>query len=160
VIFQQAVERNTDTMSMNKFTDQDYLTSMQYKDASNLNARINLHRKFSVNKQGLMVWIFDHIKILPLSSNILEVGCGPGDLWFENIGDIPRDWNLTLSDLSPGMLEKAKENLRDVDQKIKYRVIDAQVIPVESNNFDAAIANFMLYHVPDRQRGMSEIHRV
>jgi len=74
-------------MTMTKYTNQDYLTSKQYSNTSNLNTRIRLHRRFSINKQGLIVWIFDHIK-LPTSSRILELGCGSGDLWLENVKGI------------------------------------------------------------------------
>lgn len=34
---------------MSKFTDQKYLRSDQYRDETNLNARLDLHRRFSTN---------------------------------------------------------------------------------------------------------------
>jgi hypothetical protein len=34
--------------------------SRQYKDASNLQARSNLHGRFRTNRYGWMRWIFDH----------------------------------------------------------------------------------------------------
>ena len=38
--------------------------------------------------------------------------------------------------------------------------LDAQQIPSEADTFDAAIANHMLYHVPDRARALAEMQRV
>ena len=58
------------------------------------------------------------------------------------------------------MLQEAQHNLRDSSPNFSFLVIDAQTIPLETSRFDAVIANNMLYHVPDRQRALSEIHRV
>ena len=41
-----------------------------------------------------------------------------------------------------------------------YRVVDIQQIPYEDGSFDTVIANMMLYHVPDLDRGLSEARRV
>jgi SAM-dependent methyltransferase len=49
---------------------------------------------------------------------------------------------------------------RNLGDRFHYQVADAQQIPFEDNTFDAAIANYMLYHVPDRPRALQEIHRV
>ena len=38
--------------------------------------------------------------------------------------------------------------------------IDIQRIPYENGSFDVVIANMMLYHVPDIQKGLSEVRRV
>lgn len=143
---------------MNKHSDQQFLLDNQYKDASNLNARIQLHR-FSVNKRGLSNWIFDHFD-LPNECDILELGCGTGGLWKSNEGRIPQGWNITLTDFSQGIIEKAKVNLTEVPHDFQFETVDAQSIPFKENSFDAVIANHMLYHVPDRNKALSEIRRV
>lgn len=144
---------------MDKFADQQYLLSDQYKDASNLTARIRLHERFSTNPYNLQLWIFDHLK-LPERARILELGCGPGTLWRNNLHRIPRGWDVTLSDFSPGMLGEAQRNLQESAHPFVFEVIDAQSIPFPDANFDAVIANYMLYHVPDRPKALSEIRRV
>lgn len=144
---------------MNKMSDQTYLLNEQYKDSSNLNARIQLHELFSTNKQGVHSWMFDHYD-LPPQAHILELGCGPATLWVKNLGRIPDGWDITLSDFSTGMLEDARRNLGEHQHRFKFEVVDAQTIPYESGSFDAVIANFMLYHVPDRPKAFAEIHRV
>jgi methylase of polypeptide subunit release factors len=96
---------------VSKFSDQQYLKSDQYKDSSNLDARVEIHKRFSVNLYGWMTWVFDRLLKLPEDAKILELGCGPGYLWVENADRIPARWNITLSDLSSGMLDAAWRNL-------------------------------------------------
>jgi len=145
---------------MSRFSDQEYLKNDQYKDSSNLDARVAIHKRFSMNPYGWMNWVFDHLLKLPEGAEILELGCGPGYLWQENIRRIPAGWRVTLSDLSPGMVDAAWRNLVITGRAFQFKEIDAQSIPFEEGSFDAVIANHMLYHVPDRQKGLAEIRRV
>jgi len=144
---------------MSNFVDQQYLLNKEYKNASNLNTRLQFFQRFSTNGVDQYRWIFDHFDLGP-SSRILELGCGPGSLWQKNLDSIPPDWTITLSDFSPGMLQEAQHNLRDSGRNFTFLVTDAQAIPLESSRVDTVIADNMLYHVPDRQRAFSEIHRV
>ena len=145
---------------MSKFTDQKYLKGEQYKDSSNLDARVALHQRFSTNSYGWHSWVFDNLLTLPENAKILELGCGPGYLWKENMSRIPAGWSITLSDLSPGMLDAAWRNLVVTGRAFQFKEIDAQSIPFEEETFDAVIANHMLYHVPDRPKAIAEIRRV
>ena len=43
---------------------------------------------------------------------------------------------------------------------VDYQVADIQNIPYENSTFDMVIANMMLYHVPNLDRGLSEVRRV
>ena len=131
----------------------------QYSDASNLNARIQLHERFSTNRYGWHRWVFDQLDI-PSKSHILELGCGTGLLWLENGERIPDDWDLSLSDRSSGMLDEARSNLRSADRNFSFHLIDAQQIPFDDDRFHGVVANHMLYHVPDRPRALSEVRRV
>ena len=130
----------------------------QYQDSSNLDVRIRLHQRFSVNKLGWFSWVFDHLA-LPPHCRILELGCGSGSLWLENLDRIPSGWKITLSDFSAGMLDEARRNL-EKRRSFQFKVIDAQSIPLENAYFDAVIANHMLYHLPDRPAALAEIRRV
>jgi SAM-dependent methyltransferase len=83
---------------------------------------------------------------------VLEVGCGWGELaeW------IARDTGaeVVAIDLSARMVELARE--RGVDA----RVDDVQELPFSDGEFDLVVAAWMLYHVPDLERGTAEIARV
>jgi ubiquinone/menaquinone biosynthesis C-methylase UbiE len=140
--------------------DQGYLLTDQYRDATKLDARVQLHVRFSSNKYGWQSWVFDHLLHLPVECRLLELGCGPGHLWRDNQQRIPAGWDITLSDFSAGMLRQAKENLGSIARDFAFEVVDALAIPFDDATFDAVIANHMLYHVPDRTRVLSEIRRV
>ncbi|MBK7455309.1 MAG: class I SAM-dependent methyltransferase [Anaerolineales bacterium] len=145
---------------MQSLTDPKYLVKSQYKDSSNLDARIMLHQKFSTNPQGWSNWVFDQLLQLPDNANILELGCGSGVLWKETSQRVPAGWTITLSDLSDGMLDSTWRNLVITGRSFKFERIDAQSIPYADGTFDAVIANHMLYHVPDRRRALKEVRRV
>jgi len=144
---------------MSKSRDQTYLVNEQYKNADNLRARIELHERFSTFKQDFHRWVFDQIEA-PEGAKVLELGTGPANFWHKNRERIPSDWHVTLTDLSPGMIEEAEKVTEDIDATFAYGVMDAQVIPFDDETFDVVIANHMLYHVPDLNKALLEIRRV
>jgi ubiquinone/menaquinone biosynthesis C-methylase UbiE len=144
---------------MSKIADQDYLLNQQYHDASNLNARIQLHVRFSQNSYGWPPWVFDQLKASP-QARVLELGCGSGLLWSENAARIPPGWEITLSDFSPGMIAEAQRSLASATRSFAFERVDAQAIPFADASFDMVIANHMLYHVPDRPQTLAEVRRV
>jgi ubiquinone/menaquinone biosynthesis C-methylase UbiE len=91
---------------------------------------------------------------------ILDLGCGPGYLWIQNSKRIPEHWELTLADISLGMLIEGKGQIPPVSNALKYTVSNAQSLPFALSSFDLVIANHMLYHVPDLNLALSEIRRV
>ena len=130
----------------------------QYASSENLSARISLHAKYSTNKQGFGSWIAGHYRFAA-GASVLELGCGTGEMWLNRDGLIQACSQLILSDLSEGMLAKAKETLQRYPT-IRYAVADIQEIPFPDDSFDAVIANMMLYHVPDIDKGLAEVRRV
>jgi ubiquinone/menaquinone biosynthesis C-methylase UbiE len=144
-------------MPLPALNDRQYLKK-QYKDSTNLAARIQLHQRFSVSPYGWHPWVFDHFE-LPSCAQILELGCGPGYLWLDNRDRIPSGWEVILSDFSAGMLERTRLNLKGQPQ-IQFKIIDAQSIPFGVATFDAVIANHMLYHIPELPAALAEICRI
>ncbi len=145
---------------MSKFTDPNYLQNDQYRNADNLNARIAIHERFSTNPQGWFPWMWDTLEQLPAKAKVLELGCGSGAMWMAAPGRIPPGWSITVSDFSSGMLDSAWRNLVTLKRGFKFEQIDAQAIPYPDETFDIVLANFMLYHVPDRPKALAEIRRV
>lgn len=154
-----------DVMNWDKFTDiisilnKDEKLLEQYKNASNLRARIKIHELYSVNKYGWMEWFFEQLNI-PKYAKILELGCGDASLWVKNLERIPKGWDIILTDFSKGMLEDAKRNLKNKAKNFKFKIVDAQEIPFNECSFDVVIANHMLYHVEDIEKAFSEIARI
>ena len=88
---EKAIQDTTDelehngSLDWNKLLGLIHLTNIeksladQYKNSTNISARINLHRLYAKNKQGWFPWVFDQCAIRP-SMKILELGCGNGAL--------------------------------------------------------------------------------
>lgn len=141
------------------YQDQSYLRHEQYKDSLNLNARAQLHRRYSTNKLGWHRWL---LSLLPVNgrSRILDCGCGPGNFWAENVTAIPADCQVALVDLSDGMVREARKKLDRHEIFIGFQAADVAALPYPDLTFDLLIANHMLYHVPDLRRALREMHRV
>ena len=144
---------------MSQWTDPQYLCEQQYRDPANLCARAALHRRFSTNDYPWQLCVFDHLD-LHEGARVLELGCGPGDLWVKNRGRLPASWALTLTDLSPGMVRRARQRLGNQHGGFVYATVDAQALPLPSNCFDRVIADHCVYHVPRRYDLLHEAHRV
>lgn len=144
---------------MGKLTDQKYLVISQYRNAANLNTRLEFHRNYGTNPISWFNWVFDQFRI-PENAKLLELGCGNGALWQQNKDRIPANWKFVISDLSNSMLQEAKRNLPFIANRAVFQVLDAQLLKYNSNTFDAVVANHMLYHIPNIPRALLEIHRV
>lgn len=127
----------------------------QYATSARLETRISIHEKYSRNKQPFGEWIVSHYDLQP-GEKVLELGCGTGGMWQGVV--LPEGCHVTLTDLSAGMLETARQNTAHLHAD--YAVCDAMALPYEDDTFDVLIANMMLYHVPDIARTMQEIRRV
>ncbi|MFW9820562.1 MAG: class I SAM-dependent methyltransferase [Candidatus Thorarchaeota archaeon] len=130
----------------------------QYKTNVNLGKRINLW-SFGTNPESLCNWIFSRVK-LQKKERVLELGCGTGQLWLENLKEIPLNCSIVLSDFSKKMLNTAKKNLASLKLPIKFKIIDAENIPYPNQSFDVVLACHMLYHVPNIQKALLSINRV
>lgn len=132
--------------------------SAQYKNATNIAARIQLHRDYSVNRQGWFPWLFKNLH-LQSGMKVLEVGSGNGSLWSQNLDKVPTNLSIVVSDISAGMVTDAQEEIGN-HPEFKYQVIDAQKIPYPNNSFDLVIANHMLFYCGEIDKAISEIKRV
>jgi len=139
--------------------DESGFVKSQYGTAGNLDARSALHARFSTNPYGWFRWVYDQFDLRP-GNCVLELGCGTGELWARNAERLPDGAHFLLTDLSPGMLDRAAEVLADVLLAVTFAPVDAQQLPYPDGRFDVVIANHMLYHVPDRARALAEIARV
>ena len=185
--------KNIDWDRMLKITE---LTGMenslntQYRNSGNISARIELHKNYSNNKKGWFPWLFEEIgfdeyisKIKSAGKNagendlkqsritVLEIGCGNGAFWRENIKKIPADMHIILSDVSLGMINDARTLLkkeagrseklnRIIDENFEFREFNANSIPLNDESVDIVIANHMLFYFDKPEKVLSEIKRV
>ena len=130
----------------------------QYKTSKGLDTRRSFHDKYSTNMQGYGNWIVSNYEIFD-GMTVLELGCGTGSIWMGRDDVLGLLGKLVLTDLSEGMLNTARENL-GIRNNIEYMVADIQDLPFGDHSFDMVIANSMLYHVPDINKGINEVRRV
>ena len=141
--------------------DQFYLRDVQYRDSTRLAARARLHVKYGTAPVAWFPWVASQIP-WPARARVLEVGCGTGWLWAEASAHLPSGLDLTLTDLSEGMVAEAVERVGSLrrHRRVEGRVADAQSLPSTRRAFDVVIANHMLYHVPEPARAVAELARV
>ncbi len=157
----------------------------QYKTSSNLNIRIELHQKYSKNKQGWFPWLYSQIDFED-SNNILEIGCGNGELWKdswknEKVSESQRKTKqIWLTDISEGMLEDAKEQLQSLYlNTFSYAILEIGKNELKSfvqehffkdnsfldknnekNKLDIIIANHVLFYIKNLEEALEEFVEV
>ncbi|MCI9371147.1 MAG: class I SAM-dependent methyltransferase, partial [Lachnospiraceae bacterium] len=100
------------------------VVKQQYATVNNLDTRISFHDKYSTNKLGFGNWIFSNYRI-DNGAKVLELGCGPGDMWKNRESLIRTCSKIILSDFSEGMVAMTKNNIGGYDN-IEYKVLDIQ----------------------------------
>jgi ubiquinone/menaquinone biosynthesis C-methylase UbiE len=105
--------------------------------------------------------IFEGIN-LSSSRNLLEVGCGVGantEILLRRYPDI----HVTGIDINDAQISEAQSYLPSLpyaENRFKIEKMDAANMEYDSNTFDAAFLCWVLEHVPDPARVLSEIRRV
>ena len=187
-------EKNIDWDKMLKITE---LTGMenslntQYKNSGNISARIDLHKNYSINKKGWFPWLFEEIGFNEYIESrkadakkkagkatekneritVLEIGCGNGALWRENLKKIPEDMHVILSDVSLGMVNDAENSLKKaagkseklnalLENNFEFMEFDSNTIPFKDESVDIVIANHMLFYFDRPEKVLGEIKRV
>lgn len=148
----------SDLLHLIHLSEEESELKSQYQNASNINARIALHRDYSTNQEGWFQWLF-HFLSLSSGMRILELGCGNGDLWTVNIDHLPKDVSIVLSDSSEGMVHEVQRKLGN-DDRFSFGVFDMDHIPFEDSAFDAVIANHVLFYSSAIDATLQEISRV
>jgi SAM-dependent methyltransferase len=131
----------------------------QYKDSGNFRKRTALHARFGTNRYSFYRWVFDQFELASVRA-MLELGCGPGALWQQNVDRLPARTQIVVSDFSAGMVREARANLGQRSEAAHFCQLDAGVLPFKNGSFDALVAMLMLYHVDDRPAAFAEIRRV
>jgi SAM-dependent methyltransferase len=132
----------------------------QYQDSTKLMARVAIHVKYGPPGR---TWSIADTGLIAAGARVLDIGCGPGRFWAAAARKLPPDIELTLADLSPGMVEEAVRNVTAADgkwQSVAGQVADVCALPFADDSFDVVTAMHMLYHAPDKDKAVAEIARV
>ena len=92
---------------------------------------------------------------------ILDIGSGGGfDVIFAAI-KAGAEGNVTGIDVTPGMLERSKKNLKETSIKtVVLRQASAENLPFSDNKFDVVISNGVFNLIPEKAKALSEVYRV
>lgn len=93
----------------------------------------------------------------PPRGRVLEVGIGTG----LNLPFYPLGIDLVGIDLSEAMLRKAEEKVQDLRMdRVILKVMDASALDFGDDEFDAALATYVISAVPDPVAVLREMRRV
>jgi SAM-dependent methyltransferase len=135
-------------------TDRDLLTQKAYATDEDLATRQRIHDQYSVPPINFLDWVLER-EVWRGDEIVLDVGAGPG-VYFEPASRRASQGAVIGADLSFGMAKRAIS--KNIAQMMTNA--DVQALPFTSSTFDIVLANHMLYHVPDLEEALSEIHRV
>lgn len=145
---------NTTTLDSSvNYIDQEAtaLTRARYQRISPLYDRIEwlMERRFRPWRERLWQFV--------CGPNVLEVGVGTG----KNIELWPLNCRVTAIDLTPGMLDIARQHARSLNRNVEDLFLaDVQHLEFPSAVFDTVVATFVFCSVPDPVQGLREIGRV
>lgn len=90
--------------------------------------------------------------------SILDVGSGAGQIAGHLLEFADREAQITCTDLSAQMLRRARQRLKS--SRPAFITADITALPFADNSFDGITCGYVLEHVPEPAKALSEISRV
>jgi ubiquinone/menaquinone biosynthesis C-methylase UbiE len=87
---------------------------------------------------------------------VLEIGIGTG----RNLPYYPPAVRVTGIDLTPAMLEVARQRAHELGREVDLRVDDAQALEMPNERFDTVVVTLALSSIPDDRQAVAEARRV
>lgn len=122
----------------------------QYRSTARLDVRRSVWQPLPPGESAQDVAIAALAEVGPVA--LLEVGCGTGELAERCAREL--GCRVLALDQSKAMVDATAA------RGVEAVVGDVQALPFPDGSFDCALAAWMLYHVPDLERGLAELRRV
>jgi ubiquinone/menaquinone biosynthesis C-methylase UbiE len=90
------------------------------------------------------------------TGHVLEVAIGTG----LNLDFYPDEVRLTGVDLSPAMLDQARDRAGTLGRTVDLQEGDAQALAFPDNSFDTVVCTFSLCAIPNDRQAVAEMRRV
>jgi len=87
---------------------------------------------------------------------VLEIAIGTG----RNLPFYPADVEITGIEISPAMLEIARQRAQGLGRQVKLIIGDAQALPFPDQRFDTVVCTIALCSIPDERKAVAEVWRV
>jgi ubiquinone/menaquinone biosynthesis C-methylase UbiE len=139
--------------------DQKKLRQSDYNNAFKIDLRNEIQDSFGTNPTPWFQWVFNHIG-MDKHAAVLDLGCGSGQFWQQNKERISPYLQLTMADLSHGMVQDARQRLERTYAGPEFAVSDGQALTFLNDSFEIVLAIGVLDHVPNVNQTLGEIWRV
>jgi SAM-dependent methyltransferase len=127
-----------------------------YQDPALLRSR-QQHRTNPGQGRGFVEWLVD---MLPAEGGIAILDAGAGVGRFTRPLARRGRGRVVACDLFPGMAGAIREAARAESLPVEVAVADIERLPFADGAFGLVLANHVLYHLPDLDRGVRELARV
>jgi ubiquinone/menaquinone biosynthesis C-methylase UbiE len=139
--------------------DQKKLRQSDYNNAFKIDLRNEIQDSFGTNPTPWFQCVFNHIG-MDKHAAVLDLGCGSGQFWQQNKERISPYLQLTMADLSHGMVQDARQRLERTYAGPEFAVSDGQALTFLNDSFEIVLAIGVLDHVPNVNQTLGEIWRV
>ncbi len=139
-----------------------YLKKKQYSTTKYLEARIKIHQ-FTKNKHSFHEWILNNFNLNLFDKSktikILDIGCGTGVFWKKNSNTLNQyKIDATLTDFTEAMVEKEKENTKEVSANKTFEIADVENLEKYKGQFDIVMCHNVLYHAQDKKKALKNLY--
>lgn len=84
-----------------------------YVCQDNLNTRVSIHQKYHTSEDRWEEWLLKQYNIAN-GSRVLEIGCGTGYQWVNQLERFGAETEFIFSDISPAMVDGVKGNFTHI----------------------------------------------
>lgn len=147
---------------MDAICDKTIIQQHYYSNPELLNKRKEVWLKWGNHPQTYQDWLFAKIFNFQDKKNILDAGCGLGDIFF-NLIQHSLIQHGTACDISEQMILSLEQKLKKSGIKEShYEIVQANIdhLPFISNSFDIVLSSCVFHHISNLTDAINELLRV